>query len=383
MTLGSEIRSPLARHDAEGAEARSQAPGAWTREVRRAVDEELARVFATKRALVAELGAERTVLVEAIASLTMRGGKRVRPCVVHAAHRAVCARPLRPGSHELERLRRLSAGLELMQTYLLVHDDWMDQDDERRGGPSVHVALRRIAGQAHVGDALAILAGDLASAYAWELVTAVALELAADPALAPAGAGLLESFSRTHQEVVLGQELDLLASSDVSRMQKLKTGSYTVEGPLRLGALLGGARPGQLERLERFGAPLGEAFQIRDDLLGAFGDPARTGKPWGSDLRSGKRTSLVRECERAALPEERAQLASVLGRGDASEAELAAALGMLERAGVRDRVEQRLVILLDASRAALDAEGPPGSALEPEGARMLRELVELLASRES
>lgn len=381
MTLGSETRTPLARLDAESAEARPQGAGAWTREVRLAVDDELARVFATKRALVAELGAERTVLVDAIASLTMRGGKRLRPCVVYAAQRAVCSRPVRAGSRELERLRRLWAGLELMQTYLLVHDDWMDGDDERRGGPAVHASLRRLVGEAHVGDALAILAGDLASAYAWELVTAVALELASERA--PAGAALLESFSRTHQEVVLGQELDLLASSDVPRMQKLKTGSYTVEGPLRLGALLGGAQPAQLERLERFGAPLGEAFQIRDDLLGAYGDPARTGKPRGGDLRSGKRTSLVRECERAARPEERAQLASVLGRADAGEAELSAVLAMLERAGVRDRVQQRLAALLDTARAALDADGPPGSALEPEGARMLRDLVELLASRES
>ncbi|GAB4209212.1 MAG: polyprenyl synthetase family protein [Sandaracinaceae bacterium] len=384
MTQGWESRLPRTR--LEGARTGAEGPGlagvglagggleagAWASDVRRQVDAELARFLAERREATARIGGLKTRLVTAIEGLTLRGGKRLRPCVVTAAHRAVGGRP---SARELERLRRLSAGLELMQTYLLVHDDWMDQDDVRRGGPSVHAALRAAVGDVHLGDSLAILAGDLASTYAWELVAGVAVELGA------VGGAVLQTFARTQQEVVLGQELDLVGSSDVSRMQKLKTGSYTVEGPLRLGALLGGASAAQLARLEAFGAPLGEAFQIRDDLLGAYGDPARTGKPRGNDLRAGKRTALVREHERAARPEERAQLDGVLGRPDATEAEVAAVLSMLERAGVRDRVEQRLGALLDAANAALDAPGD--GALEPAGVEMLRDLVGMLATRES
>jgi geranylgeranyl diphosphate synthase type I len=378
MTQGWESGWPRARLDGARADLEGAAYptgashlGGWAREVRQQVDAELARFLADRREATARIGGAETRLVAAIEGLTLRGGKRLRPCVVTAAYRAVGGRVT---PRELERLRRLSASLELMQTYLLVHDDWMDQDELRRGGPSVHAALRAQVGDTHLGDSLAILAGDLASTYAWELLATVAAELGAN------GAPLLQVFASTQQDVVLGQELDLVGARDVSRMQKLKTGSYTVEGPLRLGALLGGASPAQLARLEAFGVPLGEAFQIRDDLLGAYGDPARTGKPRGNDLRAGKRTALVRELERAARPEERAQLAAVLGRPDASDAELGAVLAMLERAGVRHRVEERLGALLDEALEALEApgEGP----LEPTGARMLRDLVGMLASRE-
>ena len=122
------------------------------------------------------------------------------------------------------------SALELLQTYLLVHDDWMDRDDVRRGGPSVHAALRAQVGDAHLGDALAILAGDLGSAYAWELLFGTKI-------MQPPTPEVLRAFSTIQREVVLGQQLDVMGSPEVGLMQRLKTGSYTVRGPLRLGAL--------------------------------------------------------------------------------------------------------------------------------------------------
>ncbi len=363
-----EERVDESRPDARGAKA------AWLGVVRDRVDAELASFFAEKREITRRIGGDKTVLVDAIAELTMRGGKRLRPAVLFAAYRATRRADL-GGEHDDEpaAVVRLGCALELLQSYLLIHDDWMDADDERRGGPSVHAALRARTGSAHLGDALAILAGDLCSAYAWEQMIAASEDLACAPALASA-------FVRMHQEVVLGQELDLVATRDVSRMQKLKTGSYTIEGPLRLGAILGGADAAQLAALEAFGAPLGEAFQVRDDLLGAFGDPARTGKPRGNDLRAGKRTVLVLECERASLPEERALLSSVLessapGRADASDADVHAVLAMFERTGVRARVEERLRQLLDAARVALS-----GAPLTSRGAEQLQSLLVALAT---
>ncbi|MBX7196849.1 MAG: polyprenyl synthetase family protein [Sandaracinaceae bacterium] len=348
-------------HESAPTERTDGPRGQWLRAVRERVDGELGAFFAAKRELTRRIGGDTTVLVDAIAALTMRGGKRLRPAVLFAAYRAVAR-----GDEEPAALVRLACALELLQSYLLIHDDWMDRDDERRGGPAVHAALRAQVGDAHLGDALAILAGDLASAYAWELMVEACASLPCAPALTAA-------FVRMHQEVVLGQELDLVATRDVSRMQKLKTGSYTVEGPLRMGAILGGASAVELERLEAFGTPLGEAFQVRDDLLGAFGDPAKTGKPRGNDLRAGKRTVLVLECERASLPEERALLASVLGRAQASDTEVHAVLAMLERTGVRARVEDRLRHLLDQARGAL-----AGNTLVPRGRTMLLELVDAL-----
>jgi geranylgeranyl diphosphate synthase type I len=262
------------------------------------------------------------------------------------------------------------AGLEVLQSYLLVHDDWMDGDLERRGGPAVHVMLRRQVGQDHLGDALAILAGDLGNAYAWDLVIESA-------ARAPSAAAVLSVFSRMQRDVVAGQALDLRASTDVTRMQQLKTGSYTVDGPLALGATLAGASPAQLDGLARFGVPIGEAFQVRDDLLGTFGDTAVTGKPVGNDLRAGKRTAIVREAETTVAEADRAALTRVLGRADASETDIQAAMQMLERTGVRGRVETRLEALLNAALAALEA-----APIDPRGRGLLGMLARKIARRE-
>ena len=136
-------------------------------EVRRLVEDRLARYFDDKRAQAERLAPEAPELVGAIAALTLRGGKRLRPALLAAAYRAADeARPI-------EAVIDACCALELLQTYLLVHDDWMDQDDERRGGPSVLAAMLRDAhdGDAHLGASLGVLAGDLASAYASELLT--------------------------------------------------------------------------------------------------------------------------------------------------------------------------------------------------------------------
>ncbi|WP_053231094.1 polyprenyl synthetase family protein [Sandaracinus amylolyticus] len=333
-------------------------------EVRREVDARLARFFDDERRAASGLASEALELVEAIAALTMRGGKRLRPAVLVAAFRAV----------EPERDWRLTvdagAALEVLQSYLLIHDDWMDGDDQRRGGPSVHAALGAKLGDAHLGASLAILAGDLGSAYAQRLFLG-SVPHAARPV------ELHDAFVRMQVEVVMGQSLDLLASTDVSRMQQLKTGSYTVAGPLRMGALIGGASDAQLEALEAFGTPLGEAFQVRDDLLGTFGDPRQTGKPSGNDLRAGKRTALVLECERLVPASERGALTRVLGKKDATDADVAAATELFVKSGARKNVEQRLARLLDQACSALEG----GTLLDP-GRTMLRDLAGMLAIRD-
>ena len=345
-------------------EERTTATG-WMGEVRSLVDARLAAYFELKRRAAAGIAPEAPVLVLAVERLTMRGGKRLRPALAFAAHRAI------DPSGDAGCLTDAGAALELMQSYLLIHDDWMDGDEERRGGPSVHAALRdEHGGDAHLGASLAILAGNLASAQAWELLSqAVRGEAERDRAL--------EVFLRMHQEVVFGQQLDLLATEDVSLMQQLKTGSYTVRGPLALGAVLAGADDAQLQTLEAYGAPLGEAFQMRDDLLGTFGDPGTTGKPAGNDLKAGKRTALVRAAEERGSAEERAILGSVLGREDADDAALARAARALESSGARAAVEARLAALLEDARRALE-----GARLSAVGVGMLAELADLLALRD-
>lgn len=342
----------------------NQASGSgWLSEVKSGVESLLADFFREERERLVALAPESAELVDAIEDFTMRGGKRFRPALAFAAYRSV-----RPAG-SLADIADACAALELLQSYLLIHDDWMDADDERRGGPAVHALYRR-RHERQRADSLAILAGDLASAQSWRLLVRCASRTSRP--------GALDVMLRMHEEVIVGQELDLLAIADVSRMHQLKTGSYTVRGPLALGATLGGADADQLVALERFGAPIGEAFQMRDDLLGAFGDPKETGKPAGNDLRAGKHNALIRAAEERATEDELATLRSVLGRADASDAEIAAALEVLVHCGAKVMVEERLRALLEIALVILDA-----TPLWEPGRTMLRELAGMLAVRTS
>jgi geranylgeranyl diphosphate synthase type I len=353
---------------ARGTSVPEHASLAWLDEIQRAIETHLGRVFEERSAAAIALGAgepEDAELLSAIASLTLRGGKRLRPALLVASFRAASPDAI------WTRTLGACAALELFQTYLLVHDDWMDGDEQRRGGPSLHAHFRQRTGDAHLGSVLAILSGDFASAMAWELFVDCALSCG------PGGHDAVRTFGRIHHEAVLGQAMDVRGARDVAAMQRLKTGGYTVTGPLEIGALLAGAGADVLSALARFGTPLGEAFQIKDDLLGVFGDPARTGKPIGSDLRSGRRNALLRECERLLPAEERSELERVVGDGSATEREIADIAGKLERAGIKYRIEERLAGLLGRSLAELER----GPFAEP-GRSMLRELAHAIVHRD-
>jgi len=328
-----------------------------------AVNAHLDAYLSEQEALAAKTSPRAPELVSALAELTRRGGKRLRPVVLYAGYRAA------GGGQEVAPTLDASASLELLQTYLLIQDDWMDGDDERRGGPSVHAALRRAHRDTHLGESLAILAADLAAGFAFELI-----------ARAPFPSGRLHealaTFGRMHFEVVCGQQLDLCKHEDVALTHQLKTGSYTVRGPLALGALLAGASAPQLAALERFGAPVGVAFQLRDDLLGTFGDKAAVGKPVGADLRAGKRTALIAEAYAILPSHEREPLERVLGKAGASDAEILEATALLERSGARRRVESRLDGL---SNEALEALNDP--SLAPSGRVLLTDLLDVLLRR--
>lgn len=264
------------------------------------------------------------------------------------------------------------AALELLHAYLLVHDDWMDEDDVRRGGPSVHAMLRERFGSAREGETAAILAGDFAASVAQSALFELALP--ADRVIEAA-----REFARIQEDVVYGQLLDTRAGADrpetVEAMHQLKTGSYTVRGPLMMGAILAGASKTQRDGLSRFAEPLGVAFQLRDDLLGTFGDPAATGKPFGSDLRQGKRTALVVELGEDPL------LATALGVKDASEAAVARVVDRMKASGAKARVEARLAALMKEAASVLDdASLLPLAASARE---VLRGAVLALGERES
>jgi geranylgeranyl diphosphate synthase type I len=320
--------------------AGNDAFGRFVARVRVEVDSRLAPWLDAHVEAARARGNEVGLVADAVRSLVMRGGKRMRAVLVAAAYEA-CA-----GEGGSAAVAGAGASLELLQAYLLVHDDWMDGDDVRRGGPSVPAMLRARM-PAH-GDAASVLAGDLAAAWSQEAL----LELDRPPEHVVQAA---RELARMQDEVVSGQLLDVISNprnaSDVERTHALKTASYSVRGPVVMGARLAGAAEARVAALEAYGLPLGIAFQLRDDVLGAFGDEHATGKPSGADLRRGKRTALVVEASRDGRAAD--ALARVLGRVDATDADVTAAVRALEESGARRRVEERISTLVEEARAAL------------------------------
>jgi geranylgeranyl diphosphate synthase type I len=333
-------------------------------DVKHRVDAHLTRFFEQKREHARGLSAPSEELADALREFTMRGGKRTRPAILIAGHQAIA------GETPLDPLLDACAGLELLQSYLLVHDDWMDQDAERRGGITLHRLFADRTKDAHLGASIAILAGDLGNAFAIELV-------ARSAALSQHGAAALEVFWTMQRDVVYGQALDLIAFRDVSLIQRLKTGSYSVKGPLLLGAVLAGASADQRAALERYAEPAGLAFQTRDDLLGVFGSPEKTGKPAGNDLRAGKRTALIEEAEARLSESERAPLTAVFGKAHATDAAIASALELLTRCGAQAAVEARIEKLDREAQAALQA-----ADLREPGRVHLEQLARMFAYRD-
>lgn len=327
------------------------------------IDRRLQRLLTAEVRRAARLGPEAQAMVAALADLCSRGGKRLRPALLVAGFRSVNARA------KLELAFEAGVALELLQAYFLIHDDWMDRDTLRRGGPTVHVRLTAEFEDAHLGASSAILAGDYAAAIALERMA----QLGAEPARLQVA---LRAFAEMQSAAVLGQQLDVIGQAkNVETVYALKTTSYTVLGPLRLGALLAGGDDRVLTVLERFAKPLGLAFQLRDDVLSAFGEPRVTGKPLGNDLIAGKRTVLLLEAEQRGSSAERRALSKVVGNARAGVRDVRAAIGALESSGALTIVERRI------QQLARRAEAAVGDRLTPAGAQLLRGAVEVLTAR--
>ncbi len=338
-------------------------PTAFLQEVRGRVDLRLGELLGQARDFTQVTAPSALPVLQAAHDLTFRGGKRLRPALLFAAVECV-----EPGAYP-EAAADLGAALELLQTYLLVHDDWMDADPVRRGAPSVHVSLAAHYGDPHLGAATAILAGDLMGSLVHRVVAAIDLPTARRRAVQAV-------FARMEHEVILGQCLDVTRSPDIERIHQLKTGSYTVRGPLELGLALAGASDEAFQVVRAYGTPLGLAFQLRDDLLGAFGSAAETGKPVGGDFREGKETYLVRHA-RAHLPHaEREALDAIVGRREATEAQIVEAQRLVARSGAREAAEVRIRSLREECLAALEAP-----TLHPYGRELLRVFAVYLTDR--
>ncbi|WP_010540574.1 polyprenyl synthetase family protein [Dietzia alimentaria] len=331
-----------------------------------------------RRAVVAGIDDRVDRLAGLLADFVLGGGKRMRPRFALAGYAAVDS----VGAHVPDEVVTACAALELIQACALVHDDIIDASDTRRGRPTVHrsvESLHRDLGwdgdPGRYGESQAILIGDLALTWADEMFVTSGVESAAlSRALVP--------WYSMKTEVLSGQMLDILAeASDATdeetpaRVNRFKTAAYTVERPLHIGAELAGARPETIAALREFGVAVGQAFQLRDDMLGVFGDPEITGKPSGDDLREGKRTLLLARGIALAPRVDADFLRSVLGTAP-TPTTLERARGILVESGAVASVETEIDGLTDRALDAISSE-----AVSDHGRDELRSLAAAATKR--
>lgn len=345
------------------------------------IEAELAAMLGRRFAELDFLGADAAPFEEVLGRLVRGPGKRLRPAFVYWGYRAAGGAPDGPGAGAA---LRVGCAVEFLHTCALICDDLMDGSAVRRWEPAAHVRLAGPDGghgwpgpRPEFGRAAALVLG--LQAFTW-----------ADAALSDAGlhpdrlAAVLRLFTTLRTEVIGGQYLDLVhaqrgtvpasAASVVpasaiparevapvagqirtaERIIRYKSAKYTVERPLQLGAAvvgLGGAE----SFLSGYALPLGEAFQLRDDVLGVFGDPGMTGKPAGEDIREGKHTLLLILGREMAGPAERQVIETVPGQPAATEADITDVRKALAGCGALDAVERRIASLTGQARAALEA----------------------------
>lgn len=366
-----------------------------------ALQDTLGRELAARRAQLVEIDPRLGPPADRLVGFVLDGGKRIRPRFLWLgwlAGRAARGEQVSGDTAGTEAgVLLLGAALELLQASALIHDDVIDRSDRRRGAPATHRALAAdhvaagwVGDADHFGVSAAILLGDLALMWADDLFTAGAVALDVVAEAAPVWATM-----RT--EVTAGQLLDLFTTTaatadpaaqeaDAMLVDRYKTAAYTVQRPLHLGAVAAGAPAGTVDALLAFGSDVGVAFQLRDDELGVFGDPAVTGKPAGDDLVEGKRTVLLAlaRADLAADPQRGAEL-DELDRGIGSPAaDVERLTAVLAGTSASRQVEDRISALLASGLAALDRVGPDGSAVVVDGVRAhLEQLARRATARRS
>ncbi len=329
--------------------------------VTKIVEAALADFLAERRVMAGAIDAQFADAIRALDEFVLGGGKRIRPTFAWWGWRGAGGEPDAP---EADAVVRAIGALELVQACALIHDDLMDGSATRRGRPTVHIefaARHRSAGWRGLpdrfGEAAAILLGDLAMCWADDMLRSAGLP-------ADALRRTAQPWDAMRTEVLGGQYLDVLhqATGDGTehaalQINRYKTAAYTVERPLHLGAAIAGAGPDLVDAYRRFGADVGVAFQLRDDMLGVFGDPDVTGKPAGDDLREGKHTLLLAcATKRAEAAGDRAALAALgqaVGNLDLQPDELDRARDVLLELGAVRAVEQRIAELTESGLDAL------------------------------
>ncbi|MDA8371871.1 MAG: polyprenyl synthetase family protein [Nocardiopsaceae bacterium] len=343
--------------------------------VRPAVDTALADFIGRRRTQLLEIGPELAPVTDALEAM-LAGGKRLRPAFCYWGWRGA-------GGADSPEIHAAAASLEFLQACALIHDDVIDNSDTRRGLPATHKRLALLhehsgwSGAAEeFGQGAAILIGDLCLAWNDAMYHASGLPLEA----LQAGRRPLDTM-RT--EVMAGQYLDTLeqvrgteSAEAALRVMRYKSAKYTIERPLHLGAALAGRYTELAPVYSAYGLPLGIAFQLRDDVLGVFGDPEQTGKPAGDDLREGKRTLIVAETLQRASAADAAQFRRLLGDPELTRDAVEWMRGLATECGALKACEYRIDDYVEQATAALEND-----AIADDARSSLADLIAAATSR--
>lgn len=303
-------------------------------------------------------------LIENILEYNMRGGKRIRPLVIIFAYR--CFK-----NDNEKAIINASIAIELMQAYLLIHDDIMDNSDLRRGKLSMHRIYSSLG--EGFGKSTAILAGNLCLSYAYESI--IEADFSTEEKI-----GALRWVCWINRRENYGQALDIipgffgLKEEDVMRIYELKTATYTVQGPIYLGGALAGASVEEIDKLQKYGFNLGVAFQIQDDINGIFASVEEMGKPNDSDIKEGKKTLLIAKSLESAGEDDRKFLLENYGKKDVCESEIDRIKEIIRKNSL-DYCVNKVKSLIEEGKKSLE-----GLNLRDEGKNFLLEMADYVSS---
>lgn len=316
------------------------------------IDADLAKYFALKDKETSEITPYINQFLNYLKDYTLQGGKRLRPALLYHTYKAF-------GGKLDSAIVWLSMYLELLQSYLLIHDDWIDHSDKRRGHPTLHKIYEQQAKDSqykedeHYGASLAVMLGDYASQLVFEIIASADLDKAK----------LLELSGHTAREVsdvIFGQCHDILLSfekdysfDDIVFVQYYKTAKYTYELPVIAGANLVGITEDQNESLMTYSTNAGVAFQMYDDILGLFGNDKTTGKSTLDDLREGKKTLLILKAYEKANSSQKKIFDQYLGNQKITDEQGDKIRQIVEETGSLEFSKSKCAELLDASHKAL------------------------------
>lgn len=312
-----------------------------------------------------------------IKEYTLRGGKRLRPIFCIYGYKCLA-------DTDIEAIIDASISLELMQSYFLIHDDIMDEDNLRRGELAFHIICKDLCERQFgknkspkFGVNMAIVAGDLLEAYGKEVLVKSEFK--------PENVNkALAAYTGITKKVGFGQILDItnerrasFNEDEILTVHRLKTASYTTEGPLHIGALLSGAKEADLQILSNYASPLGLAFQIQDDILGLFGVEGKTGKPTGSDIREGKKSLLILHALKRCADDEKELILKALGNERLTADEIDVIRAIVRETGSLEYSENLVAGLIDEAVNAIK-----DSHFRTDAKEFLADIAYFIGSRE-